>query len=120
MTSRHPRGVFDRGEDPDPRFSLANERTFLAWTRTALALAAGAVATHAPALDFPEGARLALSTALLVLAGVALMQGWLRWRRTEVAMRTGGPLPGFAGGMVFLGGLAALVVALLVVGLATA
>ncbi|MGM7411321.1 YidH family protein, partial [Acinetobacter baumannii] len=22
------------GEEPDPRFTLANERTFLAWTRT--------------------------------------------------------------------------------------
>lgn len=26
------------GRDPDYRFSLANERTFLAWIRTALAL----------------------------------------------------------------------------------
>ncbi|HWI44239.1 MAG TPA: DUF202 domain-containing protein [Nocardioides sp.] len=115
--TRHPRTVYDAGEDPDPRFSLANERTFLAWTRTALALAAGAVAAHAPALDFPETARLALSSALLLLAGVALGQGWLRWRRTEVAIRTGGPLPGFAGGLVFLGGLVLLVVALLVIGL---
>lgn len=31
------------GEEPDPRFTLANERTFLAWTRTALALLASAV-----------------------------------------------------------------------------
>src|SRR6185312_1745313 len=31
------------GEEPDYRFSLANERTFLAWIRTALALMAAAV-----------------------------------------------------------------------------
>ena len=35
------------GKTPDYRFTLANERTFLAWIRTALALMAGAVA-HAP------------------------------------------------------------------------
>ncbi len=31
------------GKKPDYRFTLANERTFLAWIRTALALMAGAV-----------------------------------------------------------------------------
>ena len=34
---RFPRGVFARGTDPDPRFTLANECTFLAWVRTSLA-----------------------------------------------------------------------------------
>ena len=28
----------DDGTEPDPRFTFANERTFLAWSRTALAL----------------------------------------------------------------------------------
>ena len=36
--------MFRQGTEPDVRFSLANERTFLAWTRTALALIAGALA----------------------------------------------------------------------------
>ena len=31
----------DDGEEPDYRFTLANERTFLAWVRTALGLLAG-------------------------------------------------------------------------------
>ncbi len=35
MTTRgwRPR-AFREGEDPDPRFTLANERTYLAWVRT--------------------------------------------------------------------------------------
>ncbi len=44
--TRFPRQVFDRGEEPDARFTLANERTFLAWIRTSLALLAGGVALH--------------------------------------------------------------------------
>jgi len=36
--------VFDVGDDPDPRFTLANERTLLAWLRTALALVVAGVA----------------------------------------------------------------------------
>jgi putative membrane protein len=34
------------GTEPDYRFTLANERTFLAWIRTALALLAGGVLLH--------------------------------------------------------------------------
>ncbi|MBM4509720.1 DUF202 domain-containing protein, partial [Rhodococcus hoagii] len=34
---------FPGGEDPDPRFTLANERTYLAWVRTGLGLIAAAV-----------------------------------------------------------------------------
>ena len=44
---RFPRQVYGHGEDPDPRFSLANERTFLAWIRTTLALLAAGVALEA-------------------------------------------------------------------------
>lgn len=36
----------DSGKDPDYRFSLANERTFPAWIRTALAILAGALLLH--------------------------------------------------------------------------
>ena len=44
---RFPRSVYGEGEEPDPRFSLANERTFLAWLRTALAMYAAAFALEA-------------------------------------------------------------------------
>ena len=52
---RWPRSVYAHGTDPDPRFSLANERTFLAWVRTGLALVAGAAAVDALPLPMPDG-----------------------------------------------------------------
>jgi putative membrane protein len=79
---------------PDYRFTLANERTLLAWLRTGLALVAGgvAVATYAPNLGFRAGASIvALALVLLGLAtGVA---GYDRWRANEAAIRTDRPLP---------------------------
>ena len=50
-TTRFPRSVYSHGTEPDARFSLANERTFLAWVRTALALVAGRVALEVLGLD---------------------------------------------------------------------
>lgn len=82
------------GEEPDYRFTLANERTFLAWLRTALALLAGAVAVvHlVPEFGF-EGAR-RLVGALLAALGVAVAAaGVLRWRAVQSAMRRRVELP---------------------------
>ncbi len=45
------RRLLPEGSEPDPRFTLANERTFLAWVRTALALLAGGIAIEAFAAD---------------------------------------------------------------------
>jgi putative membrane protein len=81
-------------EDPDYRFSLANERTFLAWIRTALALLAGAIALDqlTPGLA-PAGVRTALAV-LLALGGAGLgVAAYRRWVRVERAMREGGRLP---------------------------
>ena len=94
---RFPRRVFGEGDEPDARFTLANERTFLAWVRTALALLAGAVAVHAPAVGLDPWVSTAASLVLLTVAAVAIGQSWRRWRRVELAIRTGRPLPGFAG-----------------------
>ncbi len=90
------------GREPEARDSLANERTFLAWVRTSLALVAGAVAVSSPALEFSTTARLVLSLGLVLVASVALGVGWHRWTRTELALRTNSSLPGFTGGMVVL------------------
>jgi len=94
--NRRPHSVYSFGEEPDPRFSLANERTFLAWIRTSLALIAGAVAFSTIVPDLPAAARAASSGALCVGALVCSLAGWKRWRRTELALRTGEPLPGSA------------------------
>jgi putative membrane protein len=107
---RFPRQVFDDGDDPDPRLSQSNERTFLAWIRTGLALVAGAVAVHTPALDLDEWVATAASLCLLAAAGVAIIQSWTRWRATERAMRTGEPLPGFGGPVVLASVLGVLIV----------
>lgn len=110
-SSRFPRDVYDEGEEPDPRFTLANERTFLAWVRTSLAFLAGAVAVHAPAIDLDEWVKHASSLSLLAVAALAIAQAWLRWRRVERAVRTGQPLPGFGGPTALAAALGALIIA---------
>ncbi|GAA5208275.1 YidH family protein [Microbacterium kyungheense] len=97
MTSRRfPRSVYQSGEEPDARFSLANERTFLAWNRTALALIAGGVALEALGLDLQPGLRLAASLVLIAAGVIVPILAWSEWGRTERAMRVGAPLPGSA------------------------
>lgn len=90
---RFPRSVFGQGSEPDVRFSLANERTFLAWTRTALALIAGGVALEALALDMYAPLRLAASLVLIITGIVLPIIAWVEWSRVERAMRLGRPLP---------------------------
>jgi putative membrane protein len=94
VTSRWFVGLLNEGQDPDPRFTLANERTFLAWTRTALALVAGGVALESFAgPSVPIVVRRALAV-LLILFGAALALGaLLRWSATERALRNRRPLP---------------------------
>ncbi|GAA3508783.1 YidH family protein [Dietzia aurantiaca] len=88
-----PRALRD-GQEPDPRFTLANERTFLAWIRTSLGLTAGAVALEAFAGDeIPEIIRTPLACILLVLAAVLAIVAFRRWIRIEFAMRHKQPLP---------------------------
>ncbi len=84
----------DTPDHPDYRFTLANERTLLAWLRTGLALVAGgvAVATYAPDLGVPWGSG-AVALAL-VLAGLgAAAAGYRKWRVNEEAITAGRPLP---------------------------
>ena len=87
-------GPGDEGEEPDPRFTLANERTFLAWVRTALALVAGGIGLEAfvPRLAVP-GLRQVLAVCLVLLGTAVSATAWSRWVRTQRAMRLGAPLP---------------------------
>ena len=82
------------GSDPDARFSYANERTFLAWNRTALALiAAGlAVTTLLPQLDVEFGRRI-IGVPLIALGAVLAWASYRRWEDNERAMRLGKALP---------------------------
>ncbi len=85
--------MYGSGEEPDPRFSFANERTFLAWIRTALALLAAGVALDAITLDIPDGLQLTLAAVFILLGLACAVAAWLRWARAERAMRRREPLP---------------------------
>jgi putative membrane protein len=117
VTVRFLRRVYGVGAEPDPRFTLANERTFLAWVRTSLALSAGGVALVA--LDVPMAGQLRLAAALvLVTLGLLVpVQAWFRWASTERALRLSRPLPAFSTSPLAVAGLVVVGV-LLVVGLA--
>lgn len=82
------------GSDPDYRFSLANERTFLAWVRTSLAVMAAAVAVVqlVPTHHLHE-ARRALGILLAVLGVAISASAYTRWAGYEHAMREGRSLP---------------------------
>lgn len=84
----------DLGDEPDYRFSLANERTFLAWIRTALAIMAAAVAVVqlVPELHL-HGIRRELGALLALVALVISAAAYPRWYANQRAMRLRQPLP---------------------------
>ena len=92
--TRFPRQVYEVGTEPDPRFTLANERTFLAWIRTALALIAAGVALEALALPLQPALRRVASIILLLLGLAVPLLAWVTWGVVERALRQGRPLPG--------------------------
>ena len=67
---------------------MANERTFLAWNRTALALIAGGLAIE-QFLDTGRATRLALSSPVILLGAVIAAASYSRWRSNETAMERG-------------------------------
>ena len=93
-SQRRPSAVYSVGDEPDVRFSLANERTALAWVRTALALIAGGVTltTVAGLTPFPL-VIYGLSLVACIAGGLLALVALISWRRNERALRMNQPLP---------------------------
>ncbi|TGJ98094.1 DUF202 domain-containing protein [Actinotalea fermentans ATCC 43279 = JCM 9966 = DSM 3133] len=109
--------MYGVGEEPDIRFSLANERTALAWVRTGLGLVAGGVALTSFASLASMSGFVDVIAAVACLAGAGFAAyALLAWQRNERAMRRGEPLPAPTGLPVLVAGV--LVLALLVAGYA--
>ncbi|MCX4777356.1 YidH family protein [Streptomyces sp. NBC_01264] len=88
-----PARVRDEGETPDYRFSLANERTFLAWIRTALALIGGGFAVDQFLPELRWAVRVGMAIALLAVGAACSLRAVNHWVRCERAMRRGEDLP---------------------------
>ena len=113
---RWPHWVYGSGDEPDARFSFANERTFLAWIRTALALLAGGVALDAFDLSISERVQDLLAAMLVLLGLGCAVSSWLRWARAERALRHGRPLPASSFTAILAAAMVVAAIALLVVG----
>jgi putative membrane protein len=83
------------GTEPDPRFTFANERTFLAWSRTALALVVAGLAIVQLLPPFPgvPAGRHLLGVPLIALGAVLAIVAYAEWVRNQRALRRGEPLP---------------------------
>jgi putative membrane protein len=102
------------GHDVDYRWSLANERTFLAWIRTSLSLVAAAVAIVQLVPPFPHmDLRRLLGAFLAATAAATALLAYTRWAATERAMRQARPRPGARGLVLVSGALAVLAVVVL-------
>jgi putative membrane protein len=99
-SNRFPKSVYGVGGEPDPRFTLANERTFLTWIQTSLAIIASGVAIEELQVGNNPALRI-LGAILMILGGAFLaMYSYTRWKRSERAMRLQLPMPALGIGFV--------------------
>lgn len=80
------------GHPPDPRFSFANERTYLAWNRTGLALIGGGLLAANLLEQLPTVTGLLLVLAPPVLGAACAVSGFRRWCIRELQLRRREPL----------------------------
>ncbi len=115
---RWPGRVYGVGAEPDPRFSFANERTFLAWVRTSLALLAAGIAVEAFLPDSEGAGGTVLAAAFVGLGALMSAAAFFRWMTAERALRLGEALPApqlapvLASGVAVLGVLGLVLVVL--------
>jgi inner membrane protein YidH len=89
-----PHEIRESGTTPDYRFSLANERTFLAWLRTGLALIAAGLAAAQFLSPLPApGLKEAMAIVPIAIGAFCALRAVDHWVRCEIAMRHGEPLP---------------------------
>lgn len=106
----HPRESWEPGEEPDERFTLANERTYLAWIRTSMALIGGGLAAG-QLLEFDsDAARLAVALPPIALGALLALTSYRRWQANQRALRLGRPLPTGGPPRLLAGGMAILAV----------
>jgi len=92
---RPPETGDDSGTEPDARFTFANERTFLAWSRTSLALVVGGLAIAQLLPPFPgvPWGRHVIGTPLILLGCAVSVVSYVEWKASQRALRHGEPLP---------------------------
>ena len=109
MAPRQRKPLHEVGSPPDYRFSLANERTFLAWVRTSLGLTVAglAVTQLLPPFAIPGGRR-TVGVPLIVLGAYVAFNAYRRWERNERAIRMGVALPHSPLPLIVAGGIAVI------------